>query len=152
MWKKAYSPPLGGHSYPEQVHASRATGWTDPSSKLSVGRNEESKRDRERRIGDARRARELNRRVPETPAKPSTPAPPIVRSEEPRSPTLSDSGPIVTPKADGLEEARPSSSAIDNEEDFSDFSDDVEEILNRDVVVSAFDFDFFLYLLTVDVN
>lgn len=135
-WKKAYSPPPAGHTYPEQGHSSsRGSGWTDPSSKLSSSRSDEPKRDRERRAGDARRPREINRRVPEAPVKPVTPAPPVTRPEEPRSPALSETASNAPPKVDVTEEPRPASSAVDNEEDFSDFSDDVDEILNRDVNV-----------------
>ncbi|XP_046450114.1 zinc finger CCCH domain-containing protein 13-like isoform X2 [Daphnia pulex] len=132
-WKKSYSPPpLGNHSYPEQIHSNRNTTW-DPLSKSS-SRTDDNKRDRERRIGgDGRRSRDSNRRVADPVVKPPTPA---TRTEELRSPVASEPPTaIVAPKVEEIEETRPSSSAVEveAEENFSDFSDDVDEILNRDL-------------------
>lgn len=103
-------------------------------SKLPASRTEDSKRDRERRLGgDGRRSRDSNRRVPDPVVNKSvTPAP---LPEEPRSPVLSEPPSVVAPKVEETEETRPSSSAVDAEENFSDFSDDVDEILNRDLQV-----------------
>jgi hypothetical protein len=134
-WKKSYSPPpLGNHSYPEQIHSNRNTTW-DPLSKSS-SRTDDNKRDRERRIGgDGRRSRDSNRRVADPVVKPPTPA---TRTEELRSPIASEPPTaIVAPKVEEIEETRPSSSAVEveAEENFSDFSDDVDEILNRDLQV-----------------
>lgn len=128
---------MASHSYPEQLHSSRSTTW-DPLSKSSSSRSDDHKRDRERRVpADGRRSRDSNRRVPD-PAVPKslTPAPPstALRTEELRSPVLSEPS-VAAPKVDEIEEVRPSSSAIDAEENFSDFSDDVDEILNRDLQV-----------------
>ena len=128
---------MGNHSYPEQIHSSRSATW-DPQSKSSSSRADDHKRDRERRVaGDGRRSRESNRRVAD-PVVPKclTPAPTTVASktEELRSPVLSEPS-VAAPKVDEAEEARPPSSAIDAEENFSDFSDDVDEILNRDLQV-----------------
>ncbi|KAK4027557.1 hypothetical protein OUZ56_016599 [Daphnia magna] len=137
-WKKSYSPPpVSNHSYPEQIHPSRNTAW-DPISKLPSTRTEDNKRDRERRLGgDGRRSRDSNRRVADPVvncqlSKPLTPAP---LAEEPRSPVPSEPSSVTAPKVqDETEETvRPSSSAADAEENFSDFSDDVDEILNRDL-------------------
>lgn len=139
-WKKSYSPPpVSNHSYPEQIHPSRNTAW-DPISKLPSTRTEDNKRDRERRLGgDGRRSRDSNRRVADPVvncqlSKPLTPAP---LAEEPRSPVPSEPSSVTAPKVqDETEETvRPSSSAADAEENFSDFSDDVDEILNRDLQV-----------------
>ena len=135
-WKKSYSPPpLGNHSYPEQIHSNRNPTW-DPLSKSSSSRIDDNKRDRERRApGDGRRSRDSNRRVSDSVVKPITPA---TRTEELRSPVASEPPIVVAAKVDEIEEIRPSSSAVEAEaeENFSDFSDDVDEILNRDLQVS----------------
>jgi len=135
-WKKSYSPPpLSNHSYPEQIHSNRNATW-DPLSKSSSSRTDDNKRDRERRIGgDGRRSRDSNRRVADPVVKSLIPA---TRTEELRSPVTGEPPTVVAPKVEEIEETRPSSSAVEveAEENFSDFSDDVDEILNRDLQVS----------------
>lgn len=140
-WKKSYSPPPpAGHSYSEQVHSNRSSAW-DSSAKLASARTDDHKRERERRATDGRRSRDSNRRVTD-PVKPVTPLPASTtsRPEDTRSPVLDEPHLVTVPKVDEVEEPRPSSSAVDAEENFSDFSDDVDEILNRDLQVMLFIF------------
>lgn len=137
-WKKSYSPPPpAGHSYSEQIHSNRSSAW-DSSAKSASTRTDEHKRERERRATDGRRSRDSNRRITDPEIKPVTPSPATApsRPEETRSPVLDEPSLVtLTPKVDEVEEPRPSSSAVDVEENFSDFSDDVDEILNRDLQV-----------------
>ena len=106
----------------------------------------DNKRDRERRVaGDGRRSRDSNRRVPDPVVKPITPA---TRTEELRSPVTAESLIVVAPKVDEIEETRPSSAVeVEAEENFSDFSDDVDEILNRDLQVNTISQFLLLFLL-----
>lgn len=135
-WKKSYSPPpLTTHPYPESIHSGRNIAW-EPLSKSATSRSDEQKRERDRRvIVDERRSRESVRR-PTGHAKALTSAPTTTsRPEESHSPVPIETPLSVATKADEAEEMRPSSSAVDAEENFSDFSDDVDEILNQNLQV-----------------
>lgn len=110
-WKKSYcSPPIPG---------------------FLPARDSANKRDRERRID---RPRELISRRPAEPAKMISPAPPTEEIED-------ASVAVVKTEETIADDVRPASSAIDADEveNFSDFSDDVDEILNRDLQVSIFE-------------
>jgi len=89
-----------------------------------------NKRDRDRRI---ERPRELISRRPSEPVKLISPDPPAEEIEN-------SSVAVVKTEETIADDVRPSSSAIDADEieNFSDFSDDVDEILNRDLQVSIF--------------
>ena len=109
-WKKAYCSP--------------------PTQSFLPARDGTNKRDRDRRID---RPRELMSRRQAEPIKVISPAPP---AEE-----IEDASVVVIKTEEAIaDEVRPSSSAIDADEveNFSDFSDDVDEILNRDLQVSIF--------------
>ena len=109
-WKKAYCSP--------------------PTLGFLPTRDGANKRDRDRRI---ERPRELISRRPSEPVKLISPDPPTEDIEN-------SSVAVVKTEETIADDVRPSSSAIDADEveNFSDFSDDVDEILNRDLQVSIF--------------
>lgn len=135
-WKKTYSPPMAGHSFSEQTHLNRNSSW-NPSSKPTSAKTDDHKRDRDRRPSPTRRSRDRSRRIVDisTKSTTTTQVTTIPPSAEPRSLVVNELPSVTLPKVDDVDETRPSSSALDVEENFSDFSDDVDEILNRDLQV-----------------
>lgn len=139
-WKKGYSPPPMG--YPEPLHPSRSASWDTIPKPPSV-RSDEVKRERRNGAPDGRRSRGAAKRVPEagkvaTPTPTPTPTSVTSRVEEAVSPVQGEAAPAPS-KSEEPVESRPGSSAVELEEteNFSDFSDDVDEILNRDVEVGS---------------
>lgn len=130
------------HSYSD-IHSSRgASGWEAAAQPLLplTPRPSEHQRERDRR--ESHRSRESRRNQEPVPS-----IKPVVESvppaEEPHSPAanLEPAPPskAVSNHSDAeAEEARPTSAAVEVDEsveNFSDFSDDVDEILNRDLQV-----------------
>lgn len=133
-WKKGYSPPPIG--YPEPLPPSRSTSW-DAIPKPPSVRSDEIKRERRNGAADGRRSRGAAKRAPDPPKTP-TPTNAAARSDEAASPDQAEQV-SAPPKSEDLAESRPGSSAVELEEaeNFSDFSDDVDEILNRDLQVNT---------------
>ena len=142
-WKKSFSPP--------PTSTSHAYNWESPHQPPPLTRINEHKRDREKR-SDSHRSRESRRNAEQlvsTKATVSEAAP----LEDGRSSASTEEvvpKPLPPVQSDGeAEEARPLSAVVEVDESiegFSDFSDDVDEILNRDIQV---DLHFFLPMLHV---
>ena len=132
-WKKGYSPPPIGYTEPP----SRSASW-DAIPKPPSVRSDEINRERRNGAADGRRSRGAAKRATDAPKAP-TPTNVTARSDEAASP---EQGEAVSapPKSEVVAESRPGSSAVELEdaENFSDFSDDVDEILNRDLQVNSF--------------
>ena len=102
----------------------------------------EHKRDREKR-SDSHRSRDSRRNAEQiAPAKVSVPeAAPLEDDRSSASTEEVAPKPLPPVQSDGEpEEARPLSAAVEADESiegFSDFSDDVDEILNRDIQVTS---------------
>ena len=125
VWKKSYSP---------------APGF------LPARPDGSAKRERDRRLLPTDRSRELPSRRPVEPTKLISPAPRVDELEESVNVVKNDEIPVV-------DDVRPSSSALDADEaeDLSDFSDDVDEILNRDLQVCLTDTKLYNFF-TINLN